>query len=95
MDRLAVKRWPSLREIRIHYAKRVAENLSVGADAWVSFDGRKALPVTITGIDERHYDVQMLRASRGPGIRAGNIHSLFLDEVRSTPEAACLNCVTS
>jgi hypothetical protein len=79
----------------LHYSKRVAENLSLGTNAWVSFDGRRALPVTITGIDDRHYDVQMLRASRGLGIRAGNVHSLFLDEVRSTPEAACLNCVTS
>ena len=79
----------------LHYSKRVAENLAIGTNAWVSFDGRKALPVTITGVDERHYDVQMLRPSRRLGIRAGNTHSLFLDEVRSTPKAACLNCVTS
>jgi hypothetical protein len=78
----------------LHFKKRVAEHLPIGAEAWVSFDGRKALPVTITGIDERHYDVRMLRASRGLGVRAGNVHSLFLDEVRSTPGAACLNCVT-
>ena len=82
---------------QLHYAKRVAEKFSVGADAWVSFDGRKALPVTITGMDERHYDVQMLRASRGLGLggRAGSVYSLFLDEVRSTPETACINCVTT
>ena len=79
----------------LHYSKRVAENLSVGEDAWVSFDGLKAFPVTITGIDERRYDVQMVRASRGSGTHAGNVHNLCLDEVRSTPEAACLNCVTS
>jgi hypothetical protein len=78
----------------LHFKRRKAEQLPVGAEAWVSFDGRKALPVIITEIDERHYDVRMLRASRRLGIRAGNIHSLFLDEVRSTPEAACLNCVT-
>jgi len=76
----------------MHFRNRVAEQLEVGAPAWVSFDGKKALPVTVTEIDDRHYSVRMERTSRAS--RAGNVHSLFLDEVRSTPEAACLNCVT-
>lgn len=79
----------------LHFKNRVAEKLEVGADAWVSFDGRKALPVTVIGQDDRHYDVRMLRRSMSGVIRPGNIHSLFLDEVCSTPEAACRNCVTS
>ncbi len=78
----------------LHYSKRIAENLPVGAKAWVSFDGRKALPVTVTAIDDRRYDVRMERASHSLGIRPGNIHALFRDEVHSTPEAACMSCVT-
>jgi hypothetical protein len=77
----------------LHYTKRVAEQLTVGAAAWVSFDGKKALPVTVAEIDDRHYSVRIERGSRVS--RAGNVHSLFLDEVRTTPEAACLNCVTT
>jgi len=38
----------------LHFKNRVAEQLAIGANAWVSFDGRKALPVTITGMDDRH-----------------------------------------
>jgi hypothetical protein len=77
----------------LHFRRRVAELLSPGASAWVSFDGKKALPVVVTEIDDRHYSVRMERTSRVS--RVGNVHSLFLDEVRSTPEAACINCVTS
>ncbi len=73
----------------LHYAKRVREAFEVGAEAWVSFNGRKALPVTITESDDRHYSVRIVA-----GKDAGNINSLFRDEVRSTPELACLNCVT-
>ena len=77
----------------LHFRGRVAEQLSVGASAWVSFDSKKALPVIVTEIDDRHYSVRMERTSRVS--RAGNVHSLFLDEVRSTPESACINSVTS
>ena len=76
----------------LHFGDRVPEKLSVGMAAWVSFDGKKALPVTITAVDDRHYSVRIERSSRVS--RAGNIHSVFLDEVRSTPVAACRNCVT-
>jgi hypothetical protein len=76
----------------LHFKNRVAEQLPVGAAARVSFDGGKALPVTITKIDDRHYSVRIERTTRISHAR--NVHGLFLDEVRSTPEAACLNCVT-
>ena len=76
----------------LHFKNRVAEQLQIGAAAWVSFDGTKALPVTVLWIDDRHYSVRVERTTRVS--RAGNVHTFFLDEVRSTPAAACLNCVT-
>ena len=76
----------------LHFKNRTSEALAIGADAWISWDGKKAQPVTVTEIDDRHYSVRIERTSRIS--RAGNVHSLFLDEVRSTPEAACRNCVT-
>ncbi|PZP83718.1 MAG: hypothetical protein DI582_10490 [Azospirillum brasilense] len=74
----------------LHYTKRDIEKFDVGDEAWISWDGKKALPVIITEVDDRHYSVKIER----PLKQAGNVHSLFLDEVRSTPEAACQNCVT-
>ncbi|MES2111241.1 MAG: YozE family protein [Bacteroidota bacterium] len=75
----------------LHYLKRTAEKFSVGDKAWVSWDGRKAIPVTILEVDERHYSFRTER----PIKNAGSRYSLFLDEVRSTPELACINRVTS
>jgi hypothetical protein len=75
----------------LHYTKRTIESFIVGDKAWVSWDGRKAIPVTVTEVDERHYTFRLER----PLKKAGNELYVRLDEVRSTPELACINCVTS
>ena len=68
---------------------RILEEFKIGAEAWISFDGRKALPVIVIEVNgDRGYSV---RRERPPQ----SVHSLFRDEVRSTPELACINCVTS
>lgn len=77
--------------IPIHFEKRTVEAFEPGDKAWISRDGRKALPVTITEVTEHHYSFRMERPLRV----AGTEHFLFLDEVRSTPELACINRVTS
>lgn len=74
----------------LHISKRDIEKFNVGDSAWISWDGRKAIPVKIAEVDDNGYSVKIER----PINKAGNIHSLFLDEVRSTPELACLNRVT-
>lgn len=75
----------------IHFDKRTTEKFNVGDKAWISWNGRKALPVTITEVTDRNYSFKIER----PLKNKGNIHFLFLDEVRSTPELACINHVTS
>ena len=75
----------------LHYMKRDVEKFDVGDEAWISWDGKKALPVIITEVDEPYYSFKIER----PLKQAGNEHYLRLDEVRSTPELACLNRVTS
>ncbi|MEO7044515.1 MAG: YozE family protein [Ferruginibacter sp.] len=75
----------------LHCTKRTIENFVAGDKAWISWEGRKAIPVTILEVDERHYSFRTER----PIKNAGSRHFLFLDEVRSTPELACINHVTS
>lgn len=77
--------------IPLPFSKRTAEKFSPGDLAWISWNGRKALPVTILDVDDRHYTFRMER----PLKKAGDEHYLFLDEVRSTPELACINYVTN
>lgn len=75
----------------IHFKDRIAEEFNAGDKAWVSWDGRKAIPVTILTVDTHNYTFRNER----PRKSAGNVYSLFLDEVRSTPELACTNRRTS
>lgn len=75
----------------IHFSKRTVEKFNIGDKAWISWDNRKAIPVTITAVSEQHYSFKIERPIR----KVGNEHYLFLDEVRSTPELACINRVTS
>jgi len=75
----------------LHCAKRIAEKFNAGDKAWISWDGRKAIPVTILEGDGVHYTFRTER----PIKKSGGHHILFLDEVRSTPELACMNRVTS
>lgn len=75
----------------LHYTKRTVEKFGPGDPAWISWNGRKAIPVTVLEVDDRHYTFKIER----PVKKAGDQHYLFLDEVRSTPELACLNHVTS
>jgi YozE SAM-like fold/Glyoxalase superfamily protein len=72
------------------FPKRTVEKFNLGDAAWISWDGRKAIPVTITKVDEHQYTFRVER----PLKKAGNKHFLYLDEVRSTPELACINHVT-
>lgn len=75
----------------LHFTKRTQEKFNSGDKAWISWDGSKAIPVTITEVDEHYYTFIVER----PAKKAGNEHYLRLDEVRSTPELACINRVTS
>lgn len=75
----------------LHFTKRTHEKFNPRDKAWISWDGRKAIPVTITEVDEHYYTFIVER----PAKKAGNEHYLRLDEVRSTPELACINRVTS
>lgn len=77
--------------IPIHYSNRDVERFSPGDKAWISYDGKKAMPVTVLEADERDYTVRIER----PLKHSGDVVSLRLDEVRSTPQLACKNCVTS
>lgn len=77
--------------IPLHYSNRTVEKFIPSDKAWISWDGRKAIPVTITGVDDRHYTVIIER----PIKNAGAEHFLLLDEVRSIPELACINRITS
>lgn len=79
----------------LNYSQRVAEKFSVGDKAWVCFGGSKALPAIVIEVDDRHYTVKFERSSKRPRITLHSQNSLFHDEVRSTPELACINCVTS
>lgn len=74
----------------LHYSDRTIESFVPGDKAWISRDGRKAIPVTILEVDERHYTFRIER----PLKNAGDEDYLFLDEVRSTPELACINSVS-
>lgn len=75
----------------LHYSHRSAEKFNPRDKAWISWDGRKGIPVTILEVDDRHYTFRIERPLKD----TGNKHFLFLDEVRSTPELACINHVTS
>lgn len=74
----------------VHINKRTVEQFNPGDLAWISWDGRKAIPVTVLKSSDSNYSLRIERPLR----KSGNVHSLFLDEVRSTPELACANYVT-
>ncbi|MGF7025053.1 hypothetical protein [Sphingobacterium sp. HSC-15S19] len=74
----------------VHYSKRTIENFDPGDKAWVSWDGRKAIPITILETDEMYYTFRIER----PLKNAGDEHYVRLDEVGSTPELACKNHFT-
>lgn len=78
----------------LHFLQRTAEDIKVGAEAWVSLDGETALPARVIGKDDRHYEVQFECTSSRFSVYRGCKSSLFLDEVRSTPLLACINMVT-
>jgi hypothetical protein len=77
--------------VPLHFSQRTVEKFRPGQLAWISRNGRKALPVTILDSDDRYYTFRFER----PLKNAGDEHYLYLDEVRSTPELACLNRITS
>ncbi len=73
----------------LHYSKRTIEKLNLGDEAWISWDGSKAIPVVIVDVDEHYYSFKVER----PLKNAGDEYYLRLDEVRTTPELACINRV--
>lgn len=75
----------------LHYSKRTIESFVPGDKAWVSWEGSRAIPVTVLEVDERCYTFRTGR----PLSQNGDKYSVRLDEVRSTPELACINHVTS
>ena len=75
----------------LHYSKRTIENFVPGDKAWVSWEGSKAIPVTVLEADDKYYTLRIER----PLKKTGDEHYVRLDEVRSTPELACINHVTS
>jgi hypothetical protein len=76
--------------IPLHYSKRTIENFIAGDQAWISWEGRKAIPVTVLEVDESGYIFRI----EHPLKDAGNEHAVLFDEVRSTPELACINHIT-
>jgi YozE SAM-like fold len=76
--------------ISLQFKDRTIEKFSPSDKAWISWDGRKAIPVSIVKVDDRNYTIRIER----PLKNEGNEHVLFLDEVRSTPKLACINHVT-
>ena len=74
----------------LHFSKRTVEKFSIGDEAWISWGGKKAIPVIITEVDDRYYTFKIER----PLKKAGDECYLRLDEVRSTPELACINLVS-
>lgn len=74
----------------IPFPDRSIEKFNIGDKAWISWNGSKAIPVTIVEILDEHYKVRIER----PQKKAGQESTLFLDEVRSSPKLACLNNVT-
>ncbi len=75
----------------LHHSKRTIENFIAGDKAWISLDGRKAIPVTVLEADNMYYTFRIERPSK----KTDGIDYLRLDEVRSTPELACINRITS
>jgi len=71
-------------------SKRTIEHFVAGDKAWISWEGKKAIPVTVLEVDEFGY---VFRSER-PFKNAGNKHAVRFDEVRSTPELACINYIT-
>ena len=81
----------------LHYTKRTVERFNPGDPAWVSFDGRRAWPVIILAGapgGPPGYAVRFERPSRSLGLDTLSVHGFRLDELRSTPELACLNRIT-
>ncbi len=74
----------------LHYSKRTIEHFVAGNKAWISWEGRKAIPVTVLKADEFSCTFRIER----PLKKAGDEHNVRLDEVRSTPELACINYIT-
>ncbi|WP_126247840.1 glyoxalase superfamily protein [Chitinophaga rhizosphaerae] len=74
----------------VQITERTVEKFKPGDQAWVSWNGRRALPITITEVDNRHYTFIVER----PLKKRGNEHYVFHDEVGSTPKLACTNYVT-
>lgn len=76
--------------IPLSCGKRTIEKFQPGDEAWISWDGAKALPVIVTEMDEIYYTFRIERPLKD----AGKEHFVRLDEVRSTPELACINYVS-
>ncbi|OKS88700.1 hypothetical protein [Mucilaginibacter polytrichastri] len=74
----------------LHHSKRTIEQFVAGDKAWISWEGRKAIPVTVLETDEFSYTFKIERPLKS----AGDQHNVKLDEVRSTPELACINHIT-
>jgi hypothetical protein len=71
----------------VHYSERTVEKFAVGDKAWISWEGRKAIPVTIVEVDGRYYSFRIERPLKS----VGKEYYFRLDEVGSTPELACMN----
>jgi hypothetical protein len=71
-------------------SKRTIEHFFAGDKAWISWMGRKAIPVTVVEVDKFGYVFRIERPLKD----AGNTHAVRFDEVRSTPELACINHIT-
>jgi hypothetical protein len=78
----------------IPWRQRTAENLGIGAEAWVSLDGKVAFPAIVVEKDDRHYGVQFEAQAARSGVFRGSRYFFFHDEVRTTPLLACINMVS-
>lgn len=76
----------------IHIKDRIAEDLLVGEYYYISFGGKKTERVELLELDKER-NLGSVKIISGKNI--GKTHALYLDEIRSTEEAAKRNCVSS
>jgi hypothetical protein len=91
---------PTRKPVKVKGAKplpvrrRTLQEIEIDTEAWVSYDGKLALPVCVLAKDDRNYLIEFEYTSRRAARLRGDRVYVYRDELRTTPEAACVNRVT-